>query len=214
MSEWIDITLPIRADLPSWPGDPVIQLHQISTIGVDGADCNVTTMASTVHFGTHVDAPRHYLPQGETVDQLELGLLMGDAYVLDLSGTGRHVSAADLARVPEGVERLLLRTANSVRGYLGDRVFHTDYCGLLGEAAEELVRRGIRLVGLDYYSIGAMEESYQVHTAFLAQPKAIALEGIFLRDVPEGWYELVCLPLLMQGREGAACRALLRAKPC
>lgn len=212
MSSWIDVTLPVRDTMPCWPGDPSAEIRQISTIGVDGADCNVTTMFSTVHFGTHLDAPRHFIADGDTVDQLDLDLLMGEVYVLDIAQTGGDITAADLVRVPAGVKRLLVRTANSVMGYLGDTVFHTDYRGLMPDAAAELVRRGIRLVGTDYYSVGAMRESYAVHTTFLAQKGAIALEAVLLADVTEGWYDMICLPVLMAGKEGAACRVILRPR--
>ena len=208
--QYLDITLPVREGLPSWPGDPEIHVTPVSRIADGNAESNVTYLASTTHFGTHVDAPWHFLPGGSRVDEMDLNLLIGRCYVLDLRQVTGGIRAAHLAMTPEGVERLLVRTRNS--DILGDEAFHPDYIGLLPDAAEELARRGIRLFGLDYYSIGDIHHNPAVHTAFLSQRGAVALEGVVLRDVEEGWYDLICLPLRLQALDGAPCRAVLA--PC
>lgn len=211
MSKYIDITLPISDELTNWPGDPPLTLEKLQCIQ-RGDNCNVTAMSSTVHFGTHIDAPFHFLDDGMTVEQLSLDLLIGDVYVLDIGYTLRNIIVEDISDVPEGCKRLLFRTGNSRLGYLGDSIFHADYFGLTAEASRELVKRGIFLIGLDYYSIGCFKEIETVHRIFLSQPGSIALEAVDLRNVTQGWYRLLCLPLRIGGSDGAPCRCILEKK--
>ncbi|NLG38019.1 MAG: cyclase family protein [Clostridiales bacterium] len=205
---WIDITLPIRAGMAVWPGDPPCEAAPLSRIR-DGAGSNVSRFTMSSHCGTHLDAPRHFFDAGETVDQLSPDLLIGPAYVIDLANLSRNIRADDLSRLPGGVTRLLIRTANSLYD-VPDR-FDPGYIGLTWDAAALLCDRGVMLVGLDAWSVAAMgPDLAAVHRMLLGRPGAAALESIRLRDVREGWYELVCLPLRLDGLDGAPARALVR----
>lgn len=205
---WIDITLPVTAGMAVWPGDPPCEILPLSRMR-DGAGSNVSRIAMSSHCGTHLDAPRHFFDAGETVDQLSPDLLIGPAYVIDLSGLSRNIRAGDLSRLPGGVKRLLIRTANSLSD-VPDR-FDPGYIGLTRDAAALLCDRGVMLVGLDAWSVAAMgPDLAAVHRLLLGRPGSAALESIGLRDVREGWYELVCLPLRLDGLDGAPARALVR----
>ncbi len=211
MSKWLDISVPLSPELPAWPGDQPFRRDRTSVIGVNDAHANVSLLSMSSHFGTHVDAPLHFIEGGQSVDQLDVQTLMGPAYVLDLSTLTDNIKAADVAgRIPEGCERLLVRTRNSL--YHGDGVFHRDFIAFTVEAIELLLAEGVRLLGIDAYSIAPFGASTPVHRAFLGAPGAIALETIDLRAVEEGWYDLACLPLRIEGGDGAPARALIRRR--
>lgn len=204
---WIDITLPVRPGMPVWPGDPPYVAEPLSSIG-RGDSCNVTHLSMSSHCGTHVDAPRHYFEDGAAVDALDLSVLTGPAYVLDLSHLHGNITAGDLSRMPGGVTRLLIRTANSRKI---PEAFDPGCVGLTEGAAALLAERGVLLVGLDAWSVAAAgPEHDRTHRLLLSRSGAAALEAIWLHGVPEGWYELVCLPLRLAGLDGAPARAILR----
>ncbi len=211
MNTWLDITLPLHNDLPPWPGEKAFCRTPDARIGVNGSDCNTSLLSMSSHTGTHVDAPRHFIADGETVDNLDPDVLIGPALVLDLMCVTGVITDADLLeRVPEGTVRLLLKTRNS--RLIGDGHFHTDFVALGEDAALYLVKTGIRLVGLDYYSIAPFDDPVRPHKAFLGASGAVALENIDLRQAEEGWYDLVCLPLPVVGCDGAPARALIRRR--
>ena len=211
MGKWMDISLPLSTALPCWPGDRPFRRDMMSVIGVNGAHNNMSLLTIGAHFGTHVDAPLHFIENGQAIDELDMDMMIGPAYVLDLSENTDNISVTDLvARVPKGAERLLVKTRNSL--YAGDGVFHEDYIAFTVEAVQYLLKRGIKLLGLDYYSIAPYRASVPVHVAFLGAKGSMALENINLIVISEGWYDLVCLPLRVEGGEGAPARALLRIK--
>lgn len=211
MSKWQDISVPLSPMLPAWPGDRPFRRDAASVIGVGNAHANVSLLTLGSHFGTHVDAPLHFIEGGLSVDALDVQTLVGPAYVLDLSELNDNIAASDLAaRVPKGAERLLVRTRNSLLH--GDGVFHTDFIAFTVGAIDYVLARGVKLLGIDYYSIAPYQASTPVHRAFLGAPGAIALETINLRDAEQGWYDLVCLPLRIEGCDGAPARALIRRR--
>lgn len=211
MNKWQDISIPLSPMLPAWPGDQPFRRDRVSVLGVDGAHANVSLLTLGSHFGTHVDAPLHFIEGGIAVDELDVQTLVGPAYVLDLSELTDNIAASDLiAQVPKGVERLLVRTSNSQLH--GDGVFHTDFIGFTVGAIEYVLGRGVKLLGIDYYSIAPYRASTPVHQAFLGATGAIALETINLKDIEQGWYDLICLPLRIEGCDGAPARALLRRR--
>jgi arylformamidase len=206
-ASWRDISLPLDSDLPTWPDSPgVLSTARMSIERGDVA--NVTQLSMDVHSGTHVDAPRHFLQDGQSIDQLGLDPFLGPAVVLD-TGSAREIGAAvlDGAAIPPGTERLLLRTANSSQ--TSSATFQEDYAALTLEGAKWLVDAcDLKLVGIDYLSIQRFTEPPDVHRTLLGSGLAI-LEGLCLRDVVPGAYELVCLPLRLVGVEGAPARAIL-----
>jgi len=203
--------VPISELMPVWPGHPRVQIDQVSSIaGGDGS--NLTRLSLGCHTGTHVDAPQHFVDGGVTVDKLPLELLMGPAFVAELDRLeGNIIQVYDLASLhfPRDTERLLLKTSNSY--YWEDRLteFEPGYAHLSYKAAQWLVKRGIRLVGVDYMSVDAFDSSrHQSHRTLLGAGVVI-VEGLNLSRVPGGHCRLVCLPLKIEGGDGAPARVLL-----
>lgn len=171
---------------------------------------NVTAVAMCSHFGTHIDAPRHYVATGTAVDEVPLDILIGRCRVVAWRGEG-HVPAEFI----EGLDldlatRILIRTSNSC--FIRRPEFREDYVALAPGAAQALVDRNVKLVGVDGYSIGPYEPSQgmEVHRIFLgAGPEQVAIEELDLSGVEPGEYELVALPLRLVGLEGAPTRVLL-----
>jgi arylformamidase len=187
--EFFDITLPIRPGMLVYPGDPPVRLERVASIE-DGAQANVSMLALSVHAGTHVDAPAHYLDGAGTVDALPLGALIGPAHVVDLTDAAASIDHDAVARLSPGATRPLLRTRRRAE--------------LTEAAARELVGLGVRLVGIDQLTVGGDE----VHRILLAAGVVI-LESLDLRGVEAGTYTLVCLPLKLEGSDGSPARAVL-----
>lgn len=207
MTGLIDISVPLDQRTPVWPDSDGFRAIRSRSIEL-GDTVNVTRLECDVHAGTHIDAPRHFLRSGATVDQLPLDVLVGPAVVADLS-TCTTVTGADLESLtlPPGTQRLLLRTGNS--GLWRTPAFQTDYTALTADGAQWLADRGIRLVGIDYLSVEQFGTGHRAHTILL-EAGIVILEGVDLTDAPAGHYELLCLPLRITGAEGAPARAVLR----
>jgi arylformamidase len=203
-----DISLTVSPALPTWPGDPAVELERVEKIE-EGANANVSRICMSVHTGTHVDAPYHFLSGGNSVEQLDINQLTGRAYVLHLPDTDR-ISAAVLngAGIPPRTRRVLFKTRNSDHWSEVTPQFHTDFVGLTADAAEYLVKRGVRLVGVDYLSVAPYHESRPTHEILLGAGVVI-VEGLDLTDVSQGRYTLYCLPLKLDGADGAPARAIL-----
>jgi arylformamidase len=204
----VDISLPLRSKMPTWPGSVGLTLTQTQSIA-SGGQANVSRLDTDVHMGTHVDAPRHFLADGATVEAMALDHLIGPAWVSHLPGI-QAVTASDLeaADIPAGTRRLLLRTENSVR-WATDTEFRSDFVALTGDAARWVVDRGIRLVGIDYLSVQRFDDGPETHRILL-EACVIVLEGLNLAGVTPGAWELICLPLRLVGADGAPSRAVLR----
>jgi arylformamidase len=198
-----DISLPISNDLPVWPGDSTVRIVRDDSLPA------VSEITLGSHTGTHVDAPAHFFKDGATVDQLPLDALVGPAWVAYVPGPG-PITAGQLAAadIPDGPIRLLLRTDNSGRIALV-WAFETDFVALAPDAADWLLARGIRLVGIDAPSVElAIERDGPVHRALLGAGVVI-VENLDLTDIAPGGYRLACLPLRIMGGDGAPARAVL-----
>ena len=202
-----DISLPLRAGGVTYPGDSEISFRAHSSID-RGDPANVTVLGLGSHSGTHVDAPSHFLPGATPVDRISPERLIGPAVVLDLPGDLASVGAADLA--PHDLRahrRVLLRTRNSAAAP-GTR-FTPDYCALSLDGAYYLLDRGVELVGIDALSIEPYGSSdYAVHHLLLGRDVVI-VEGLDLSAVSAGVYRLICLPLRLEGLDGAPARVVL-----
>lgn len=203
-----DITVPISATLPTFPGDPKVSIEPVSRLETgDGA--NLSRLCISTHCGTHLDAPRHFNNDGLPVDRIPLELLVGTALVVEIPGV-QEIGRRELARLPlKGEQRVLLKTDNSWLWELAG--FYEDYACLTEEGARYLVEIGVKLVGIDYLSIEKFEGSGEIHRLLLDN-NIIILEGINLKGVKPDNYELLCLPLKLQDGDGAPVRALLRKK--
>lgn len=204
-----DISLPISPDLPVWPGDSAIVIEEIFSMD-KGADANVSRLEAGVHIGTHVDAPHHFLNDGRTVENLALDILTGPAFVLHVNDDVDSITAEvlDAAPIPPATSRLLLRTKNSGLWTSDSRKFHSDFIAISSDGAEWLVEHGIQLIGVDYLSVAAFDDSVPTHKILLSAG-IIVLEGCDLSQVPQGDYDLYCLPLRLVGSDGAPARTIL-----
>lgn len=201
--EIFDVSVSIRTGMVTYPGDPEVVLERVISIA-EGADYNVSRLAFGVHTGTHVDAPVHFVEGAPGADQLPLDVLVGPARVVDATSVDGPLDAHALGTLDlAGAERVLFKTTNSAL-WSRDR-FSSDSVTLAEDAARELVARGVRLVGIDYLSIG--DEG--AHHALL-EAGIVAIEGLDLSGVEPGDYELVCAPLKLAGSDGAPARVLLR----
>jgi len=204
-----DISLTVTPDLPVWPGDPAIELGRVSKME-EGANNNVSHLSLSVHAGTHVDAPFHFIADGKTIESLDLETLVGPAQVIELPSGCRLVTAKELrkAGIAEGVERVLLKTRNSEYWKEAGLPFQKDFTALSPDGAAYLLERRIKLVGIDYFSIAPFKDSIPTHRTLLGQ-EIVVLEGVDLSAVPAGHYQLCCLPLKLGGSDGAPARAIL-----
>ena len=204
-----DVSLPISPALPVWPGDPAIVLEQVSSMDA-GAHDNISRLACSVHTGTHVDAPHHFLNDHRTVESLALDILVGPAQVVLIPQDVKVVSAEvlDKAALPAGIERLLLKTSNSRLWERGENTFFSDFVGISADGADWLVRYGVKLVGIDYLSVAPYHQSIPTHVALLSAG-IIIVEGLDLSAIDPGSYSLYCLPLKLVGSDGAPARVIL-----
>jgi arylformamidase len=196
----IDVTVPVRPGMPVYPGDPEVRLERVESIA-DGAAANLSRLDFGVHSGTHVDAPVHFIEGAPGAEMLPLDALVGPAVVVDGAGV-QALDASDVAHVEPGAQRVLFKTSNSQLWARDDLV--EEYVDLTEDGARALVALGVRLVGIDYVSIGG-EATHQV----LLHAGVVVVESLDLREVEPGRYTLVCAPLKLVGSDGAPARVLL-----
>ena len=204
-----DISLNISPDMPVWPGDGGISVQRVSKIG-EGSDANVSRMQMGVHTGTHVDSPYHFLPDGSTVESLSLKILVGRAYVIHLDDDVDLITPEVLedAGIPPRTRRVLIRTRNSKQWGKEYKPFNKDYVGVDMRAAEYLVKRGVKLIGVDYLSVAPFSDTTPTHRVLL-NAGVIIVEGLNLSQISQGRYNFFCLPLKLNGSDGAPARAIL-----
>jgi len=202
--EVIDISVPVRSLMPIYADNPGVSLTLHSSIA-EGDPANVTRIDFGAHTGTHVDAQSHFHPDGKTAEELSLDVLVGPCLVVDATWASGSLDAAAVERMalPPGTERVLVRTESS---WLWERPeFTRDFVRFDGSGAQALVDAGVRLVGIDYLSIGDQD----AHRILLGDADVVPVEGLDLRHVEPGEYELACLPLRVVGSDGAPSRAVL-----
>ena len=202
-----DISMPIRSGGLVYPGNPPIEISSQQAIS-SGAGANVSAISFGSHTATHVDAPRHFIDDGETVDRLSLETLIGPARLIAFDDSVLSIGAADLERHDlVGQRALLIRTRNSA--LLSRDEFLRDYTYLAPDGAEYLVKQGIQLVGVDYLSIEQFRSGHHRTHRTLLSSGVVIIEGLTLGGVEPGDYDLVCLPLRLEGLDGAPARAVL-----
>ncbi len=206
MTEWIDVTVPIRQGMVLWPDNPPVRLESKEETH-EGGICRVSELSLGVHTGTHFDAPNHFDVAGGGVDALPLDALVGVARVVGVRGPA--VAPADLEALDlRPGERILFKTSNSARCWDTDE-FVPDYVYVHKGAARYLAARRVRTVGIDYLSLGGPNDGAATHRVLL-EAGACILEGLDLRRVEPGPYDLVALPMLIADCDGAPARVLLR----
>jgi arylformamidase len=204
-----DISVPIRSGGLVYPGNPEIDITLQQAVA-KGAGANVSSIMFGSHTGTHADAARHFFDDGQTVDKIPLERLIGPALLIGLADDVRAIGAADLeAHDLSGRKRILLRTRNSA--LLSNREFAADYTYLAPDGAQYLVDNNVELVGIDYLSIEQFHSGHHRTHRILLERSVVILEGLDLSAPPPGKYELICLPLRIEGCDAAPARAVLVA---
>jgi arylformamidase len=202
-----DISIPVRNGGLVYPGNPGIVIEAQQAIA-KGAGANVSRVSFGSHTGTHVDAARHFFDDGETVDEIPLERLIGPAYLIAVDESLSSVGANDLERHDlGGHKRILIRTRNS--SFIDDRDFHRDYTFLAPDGAEYLVSKGVELVGVDYLSIEQFHSGHHRTHRTLLEKNVVIVEGLSLGGIAPGEYDLICMPLRLEGLDGAPARAIL-----
>ena len=207
-----DVSVPITAATPVYPGDPGIEIQQWSALA-RGDSSNVSFLHFGAHTATHVDAPAHFIEGGNKISSLSLEVLIGPARLVDVPDTMKEIDVGFISQLEmDSVTRVLFKTRNSAFWSEPGGTFHKDFTYLNADAAEALVQKGIQLVGIDYLSIEKFKSgTHPTHLSLLSRGVVI-LEGLNLQQVQAGDYELICLPLLIAGGtgDGAPARTILR----
>jgi arylformamidase len=205
---WIDISAPLHNGMVAWPGDAPFE--RISTLEIaKGDECNLSQISATAHIGTHMDAPRHYLEGAPGIETMPIAASIGRARVIEIHDP-EAIRASELEThcLFQG-ERVLFKTRNSEHCWETDH-FQKNYIYMAPEAAHYLAERGVQTVGVDYLSVGGFESGGPETHRILLQAGIWIVEGLVLKHVEPGEYELVCLPLKIVGGDGAPARAVLR----
>lgn len=202
----IDITPVLSERTAVYPGDTPPAREVLWRLE-DGAPVTLSTLRTTVHVGAHADAPSHYGLDGRTMEAQPIELYVGPCHVIRARGRrGARVGLADLECEPPRTERLLIHTGT----FDGIEHWNEDFAGLEPELIDHLAGLGVRLVGIDTPSVDTQEsKDLPAHGRFLAHDMAI-VEGLVLGDVEPGAYELIALPLALEGFDGSPVRAVLR----
>jgi|SRR5688572_3526628 len=207
-----DVTVAISADVPIYKGDPGVEVAAFKSIA-GGDTANVSQIAFGVHTGTHVDAPNHFIDGAKRVHELDPEKLIGPCRVMKIAEDVVAIEPEHIENI-YGVDRVLFKTRNSQFWSEPERGFRSDFTYLTEAAAKFLADNGIVLVGIDYLSIEKSgSPGHPVHVTLL-QKEIVILEGLDLREISAGEYELICMPLKYTGAggDGAPARTILRQK--
>ena len=205
-----DVTVAISPNTPVYEGDPNVKLETAQAI-LRGDAANVTDLHFGAHTATHVDAPAHFIEGAAKVFEMPLEVLIGAARVVEIDEDMMAIEAQHVENL-NGAERVLFKTRNSQFWSEPEKGFRKDFTYIEPEAAQILVEHGVRLVGIDYLSVEKFgSEDFQTHLILL-QNGVVIIEGLDLREVSAGDYELVCLPLKIDSEtgDGAPARVVLR----
>jgi arylformamidase len=201
-----DISMTIEAGMISWPSDGPVVVDRVRSMD-NGERLNQSRLDLSAHTGTHIDAPIHFLKEGNGVDSLPLDVLIGPVFVAHIPDV-QAIGASDLrkAGIPSGTDRLLLKTDNGK--FLERSGFSQEFSYITPDGAGYLIDQGIRLVGIDYLSVAEYGSGEDVHRALLSEGIVI-VEGLDLREIPPGLYRMSALPLKIKGCDGAPARVVL-----
>ncbi len=208
INDWIDVSVSLHTGMAHWPDNPPVQIEYMLHMS-RGDICNVSTLSLGSHTGTHMDGPFHFLPEGKGLHEMPFDAAIGRARVLEISDPESiKPDELRLHKIRQG-ERLLFKTLNSSRCWQTD-TFIEDFVYISQEAARYLASIGVKTVGIDYLSVGGYtKDGVETHRALLEADIWI-IEGLDLSQVEPGTYELICLPVKIDGSDGAPARAILR----
>ena len=215
MSDWKDLTYPLRPGMPVWPGQPEVTIERIAELS-HGDVCNVSVVNFSVHSGTHIDAPVHFLKDAADITTASIDALNGDAVAIELieqTAADGHIRAAHLDAKSDAIgdaTRLIVRTRNSEDDWTRD-AFREDYAAVAPDAARWLVDRGIRTIGVDYLSVAPFDDPTTTHCILLDAGVWI-IEALDLRATSAGPVEMRALPLKLVGSDASPIRVLARER--
>ena len=203
-----DISPPVHAASPVFPGDAAYQQQWATRIG-PGCPVNVSTLRLSPHSGAHADAPLHYDDQGAAVGELDLDPYLGRCRVIHAIGCGPLIDWPQLRhRLSDLPPRVLVRTyARSPAGW------DPNLAAYAPQAIERLADLGVRLIGIDTASIDPAESKTLPSHQVIRRRGLRVLENLWLDEVPEGDYELIALPLKLSTADASPVRAVLRELP-
>ncbi len=208
---WLDVTHPIQPEMVVWPGQPQTERHRASSIN-EGKSSNVSILTMSTHTGTHMDAPLHFYKDGADVTAAPFEAMFGTVRVAEISGG--VVSRAELTAYEKRTEplkpgeRIFFRTTNSHKDWLTEP-FDEAYVAVDAEAAQYLVEREIEVVGVDYLSVAPFADTFHTHRTLLGAGVWV-IEGLDLRNIQEGHFEMAAMPLKIVGSDASPLRVLLR----
>lgn len=204
---WLDITEPISKDTVVWPGDPNAIISRVAGFEL-GDNYQLSEVFMNVHTGTHIDAPLHFIPEGKDITQISLDALMGEAKVLDASA--QNVITADWLMTKKLLkgDRVLFKTMKDT-DHRQEKLADVNFIALDVAAAYYLAELGIALAGIDGLSIAMAHELNETHQVLLKN-EIVIVEVLNLTGIQEGNYEMICLPIKIEGAEAAPARVLLR----
>lgn len=205
---WIDVTTAIDAATPVWPGDPAPVLSLLAAHAY-GDDYQLSEAFFSLHTGTHIDAPLHFIPGGKDITLVSADKMLGEVRVLDASVCETITAAWLMNQDVQQGERLIFKTFG--KGFKPPADYRQHFNALDESAAVYLSGKKIQFAGIDGLSIAIHEQLREVHVTLL-QDEIIIVENLNLQGVEEGIYEMICLPLKIQGAEAAPARVMLKQK--
>jgi arylformamidase len=207
MKKLWDISPPIHAGAPVFPGDTAYSQTWVARIGPD-CPVNVSAITLSPHVGAHADAPLHYDPEGDAIGEVNLDAFLGPCRVIHAIGCGPLVQPMHLAHAMENLpERVLVRVYERQPQ---DR-FDDAMPAFAPDTVALLANRGVKLIGIDSASIAPADSKALASHQLIRQRGLRVLENLLLDDVPEGDYELIALPLKLSTADASPVRAILRA---
>lgn len=206
--KWMDVSVELKNGMVHWPKDPSIHISRIRDMA-RGDSCNVLHISMGSHTGTHMDAPAHFIKSGKGIDQIPLDVVVGPAKVIEIKNP-QLITAKELKlfKISAG-ERILFKTQNSEKCW-NTSTFVKNFVSISENAAAYLAKKKIKLVGVDYLSVGGFRGNGAVIHRTLLKAGIWIIEGLNLSKVSSGPVELICLPLKMKQGDGAPARAILR----
>lgn len=203
--KFFDISPAINPQTPVFPGDQSFE-REVTLDMHKGDNIGLSWIKSTLHIGAHTDAPSHYHSEGESIDQRDLSLYIGDCQVIDVRGAGaRRLTPKDISGQPIRAKRVLFKS----HSFIHDQSFQMEFTSLSAELIDQLAAQGVRLVGIDTPSVDPSDSKDLPSHAALYRNNLAVLEGIDLTEVSDGLYEIVALPLKFSGADASPVRAIL-----
>jgi arylformamidase len=206
---WQDISVGLRNGIVNWPEDWPYELTRVADMRANGTEFNLSAISMSVHIGTHMDSPLHFLEDAASIETMPLDATLGPCRVIEIHDE-RLITIEELKpHAPQPGERILFKTRNSARQWTTD-TFLEDFVHIPAPTAQYLADCRIRTVGIDALSVGGFNTDGGECHRILLRAGIWIIEWLDLRNVAPGPYELACLPLKLIGAEGAPARAAIR----